>query len=69
MKWVLEQGDAVRFRCIGDDRDRLGRVRKPMHILAADQTPVPIYIVQPDDDGDAVIVGDGEIIEKLGNGA
>ena len=68
MEWGLEQGERVRFRCIGDDHEQLGTVRKPMHILAADQTPVPVYIVQLDD-GDAVIVGDGEIVDRLGNGA
>ena len=65
MEWALEQGERVRFRCSGDDHGQLGTVRKPMHILASDQTPVPVYIVQPDDGG-AVIVGDGEIVEKLG---
>jgi hypothetical protein len=67
MEWALEHGERVRFRCIGGDKDQFGTVRKPMRILASDQTPVPVYIVQPDD-GDAVIVGDGEIVEKLGTG-
>jgi hypothetical protein len=67
MEWALEQGERVRFRCIGNDQEQLGTVRKPLHILAADQTLVPVYIVQPDD-GDVVIVGDGEIVDKLGSG-
>jgi hypothetical protein len=68
MEWALEQGERVRFRCVGEDQERSGTVRKPLHVLAADQTQVPVYIVQPDD-GDAVIVGDGEIVERMGNGA
>jgi hypothetical protein len=68
MEWALKQSERVRFRCVGEDRGQVGTVRKPMHILTADQTLVPVYIVQPDD-GEAVIVGDGEIVETLGNEA
>jgi hypothetical protein len=60
MEWALKQGERVWFRCVGEDQEHMGTVRKPLHILTADQTLVPVYIVQPDD---------GEIVETLGNEA
>jgi hypothetical protein len=64
MEWTLDQGDRVRYHGIGDDRERLGTVRKALHILTAQHDEVPVYIVGADE-GDPVIVGDGEILEKL----
>jgi hypothetical protein len=64
MQWALDQGDRVSYRSIGDDRARQGTVRKAIHILTARRDEVPVYIVDADEE-DPVILGDGEILEKL----
>ena len=64
MEWGLEQGERVRYRVVGADRDEYGRVRKAIHVLSAGMDLVPVYIVDTDA-GEVVILGDGEIIEVV----
>jgi hypothetical protein len=64
MEWELDQGDRIAYRCIGEDQVHRGYVRKAMRILTASLEAVNVYLVSPDR-GDIVVVGDGEIVEKL----
>ena len=64
MKWTLDQGDRVRYRGIGEDHEKQGTVRKAIHILTAQRDEVPVYIVDADEEA-PVILGDGEILDKL----
>jgi hypothetical protein len=64
MHWQLNQGDRIRYRAIGAEHSREGIVRKPMHVLSAAMEAVPVYVVEPDD-GAPIILGDGEILERL----
>jgi hypothetical protein len=64
MHWQLNQGDRIRYRVIGAEHSHLGIVRKPMHVLSAAMEAVPVYVVEPDD-GAPIILGDGEILERL----
>ncbi len=57
----LGQGDRVKYRSLGDDRDGYGIVRKVIHILTASLDPVAVYVVDSDD-GDVIILGDGEML-------
>jgi hypothetical protein len=65
MHWQLIPGDRVRFRALGADHPEAeSRVGKALHILNADLQLVPVYIVESDA-GETLILGDGEIVEKL----
>ena len=64
MTWALDPGDRVRYLRIGDDYEKLGTVRKAIHILTAQRDEVPVYLVEADEE-DPVILGDGEMLDRL----
>jgi hypothetical protein len=69
MQWQLNRGDRVRFRELGAGRAEMaGRVGKTLHILDAQLQVVPVYLVESEA-GQTVVLGDGEILEKLADKA
>jgi hypothetical protein len=64
MKRTLQQGEYVKYRPAMDRPEQWGRVRKEVHILNERLEQVSVYVVEPDDGGAELLLGDGEILEQ-----
>jgi hypothetical protein len=64
MKWILRHGEHVKYRPATDQPEQWGRLRKEVHILDEHLEHVSVYVVEPEDGGVEVLLGDGEILEQ-----
>jgi hypothetical protein len=64
MKWILQQGEQVKYRPAMDQPEQWGHLRKEVHILNERSEPVSVYVVTPEDGSADPLLGDGEILEQ-----
>jgi hypothetical protein len=64
MKWILQQGEQIKYRPAMDQPEQWGHLRKEVHILNERSEPVSVYVVTPEDGSVDPLLGDGEILEQ-----